>query len=324
MSKQKVLIVGATGETGSTVLDALIEDGSFDVTCFIRTASANKPAAQKLRDRGLKIVTGDLTGSIKDLVALVCGTDTIISTIYPESVGEQIPLVDAAVQAGVRRFVPCNFGTPSARGGIMDMRDRKEEVHDHMFRARLGYTIVDVGFWYETSFPRVPSGRFDYASAIPNLEVFAGGAAPNMLIGKRDVGRLTARIMKDERTLNKRVYAYADLLSQNELNAIVEEKTGEKLELTHVTADQVLANITAAREAFKANPAEPVNMYMMAMSQYANTKYVREDNTPENAEYLGYINGRELYPDFEWLSFGGFVDELLAGKVQKPYAHLSM
>lgn len=179
-------------------------------------------------------MTGDLSGPIQEIVALLQGIDTIISAIFPLNVADQIPLINAAVQAGVKRFVPCNWGPPAARGGIMELRDLKEEVHDHIFRQRLGFTIIDVGFWYQASFPRVPSGKFDYAAFFPINELYAGGTAPNMLIDKRDVGRITVKIIKDERTLNKRVYAYGDLLSQNEIHAIIEEKTGEKLELTYV------------------------------------------------------------------------------------------
>jgi hypothetical protein len=55
--------------------------------------------------------------------------------------------------------------------------------------------------------------------------------------------------------------------------------------------------------------------------QYAISKYIRRDNTPENAKYLGYIDARELYPDFKPISFSEYLDELLAGKGYKPYAN---
>jgi hypothetical protein len=115
------------------------------------------------------------------------------------------------------------------------MRDRKEEVHDHIFQQRLGFTIIDVGNWYQVSFPRVPSGRFEYAAINPSNEVYAGGTTPNMLMHQRDVGRITVQIIKDDRTLNKRVYACSEVLSQNDIYAIIEEKTGEKLQLKPVS-----------------------------------------------------------------------------------------
>jgi hypothetical protein len=60
----------------------------------------------------------------------------------------------------------------------------------------------------------------------------------------------------------------------------------------------------------------------MVVSEYANTKYVRSDNTPEMAEYLGYIGARELWPEFVYKSFGGFVDELVEGRGERIYPHV--
>ncbi|KAI1495899.1 NAD(P)-binding protein [Biscogniauxia marginata] len=323
MSKQTVLLIGATGETGSSILDGLIEDGSFDITCLVRTASAGKPAVQGLKDRGLKVATGDLTGPHDTLAALLQGIDTVISAIFAPEVGDQVPLVDAAVEAGVRRFVPCNWGTPCARGGILDIRDLKEAAHDHVFRRRLGYTIVDVGYWYQTSFPRVPSGRLDYAAFLPANEVVAGGAAPNMLIDLRDVGRVAARIVKDPRTLNKRVYAYGEVLVKKDIIRLFEEKTGEKLELTHISAEDAQERVSAIKRAREADPSNVRLMYAHVGAQYAHSMHVRGDNTPENAEYLGYISARELYPDLEYTWFADFADELVAGTARRVYPHMS-
>lgn len=272
MLKQKVFLVGATGETGESILQALLEDGSFvssrstisgpgtkitsndtfqqsktrygvdnlcfqEITCFIRTASAKKPAVQHLRDRGLKVVTGDLSDSPEKLAKLLQNIDTVILTIFAFDVGVEASLVQAASMARVKRFVPCDFGTPCPRGGIMALRDLKEDVHDQIFALKLGFTIIDVGYWYEISYPRVPSGKFDYATMLARNQVVEGGTAPNMLIAKKDVGPITAEIIKDERTLNKRVYVCGDVLNQNEIIEIIEKKTGEKLELTIVGGD---------------------------------------------------------------------------------------
>lgn len=183
-------------------------------------------------------MTGDITGPSEHLVTLLRGIDTVISSLVASALPQQIPLVDAAVKAGVKRFVPCNWATPAPRG-ILTLRDQKEEVHDHIFRHGLGYTIIDVGYWYQISFLRVPSGKFDYITLLPAREIRAGGTAPNMLIDKRDLGKITARTIKDERTLNKKVYVYGEVLSQNEIRAIIEEKTGETTDVYEVSQDHI-------------------------------------------------------------------------------------
>lgn len=38
----------------------------------------------------------------------------------------------------------------------MQVRDTKETVFNAVLVAKVPYTIVDVGFWYQASFPTVP------------------------------------------------------------------------------------------------------------------------------------------------------------------------
>jgi putative NADH-flavin reductase len=80
-----------------------------DVTCLIQPASASKPSVQALKDRGTKVVVGDITGELEALVEVVRGFDTVISTINAFNQRAQLALVDAAAKVGVKRFVPCCF-----------------------------------------------------------------------------------------------------------------------------------------------------------------------------------------------------------------------
>lgn len=67
----------------------------------------------------------------------------------------------------------------------------------------------------------------------------------------------------------------------------------------------------------------PQAHYAIATTQYAWSWGIRGDNTPERAEYLGYLNARELYPDFQPKSFDAFVKDLLEGKGSRVYARNS-
>lgn len=70
-----------------------------------------------------------------------------------------------------------------------------------------------------------------------------------------------------------------------------------------------------------ANDKTNIQLKMGVMSlQYTYSKYVRNDNTPEYAKYLGYLDARELYPELKPKSFKQFVGDLVEGKVQRPYA----
>lgn len=181
------------------------------------------------------------------------GIHTVISTIDALSQRVQLPMVEAAKKAGIKRFVPCAFITVCPPGGVLKVRDevrccphkehpssltvlkQKQIVYQEIWKARIPYTIIDVGFWHQISFPSIPSGRVEYATFLFRTDIITGdGEAPNLLTDERDMGRYVARIIKDERTLNKFVATYSDALSQNEIWAMMEEMSGEKIERKYV------------------------------------------------------------------------------------------
>ena len=97
-----------------------------------------------------------------------------------------------------------------------------------------------MGYWHQFSYFSVPSGKFNYANLIKkDNEIFGDGNAKNLLGDKRDIGPWVARIIKDPRTLNQKVITYSDTISQNEIRDLIEEKTGEKLEIVHVSLPTV-------------------------------------------------------------------------------------
>jgi nucleoside-diphosphate-sugar epimerase len=82
----------------------------------------------------------------------------------------------------------------------------------------------------------LPSGKTDYAMMKPDKATIHGdGNAPNILTDLRDIGRFVARIISDERTLNKYVYTSGEVLSENEIFQIVEELSGESLQRVFVS-----------------------------------------------------------------------------------------
>ncbi|KAF2116486.1 hypothetical protein BDV96DRAFT_644921 [Lophiotrema nucula] len=320
MAKHRVLLIGATGETGGDILSGLVEDGSFDISLLIRPSSTNTPKAKALEAHGFPFVVSDLTEPVDQLVTKIKGIDTIISAIRSQEALSEIILVEAAAKAGTKRFLPCDFGPVCPPGGIMAVRDTKEIVHNAILVAKLPYTFVDIGFWHQFSFPPVPSGKLDYAILFPGTNVIYGdGNAEGILTDKRDLGRFVARIIKDERTINKKVVAIADALTQNQIWEIVERLSGEKMNRTYVSADEVVSQLARAKEAAVASGNEKVNLEVIAGS-YNWSRYVRADNSPENAKYLGYLDSRELYPDFRPIGFEEFMREALQGKAKKLYA----
>jgi hypothetical protein len=93
-----------------------------------------------------------------------------------------------------------------------------------------------VGWWYQISFPRLPSGKVEYAAVRLDSrnEIMGDGNVPSAMTDLRDIGRYLARIIADDRTLNKMVLAYNTVLSQNQTYGLLEKLSGEKIERYHV------------------------------------------------------------------------------------------
>jgi hypothetical protein len=57
---------------------------------------------------------------------------------------------------------------------------------------------------------------------------------------------------------------------------------------------------------------------------YSYSKFVRGDNTPEYAKYLGYLDASYLYPDLVPWSFEAFARELVDGKATVIFEGVTM
>jgi hypothetical protein len=66
-------------------------------------------------------------------------------------------------------------------------------------------------------------------------EIIGGGDIPSALTDMRDIGCYVAKIIIDERTLNKMVFAYNTVITQNQIYNLMEEISGEELERNYVS-----------------------------------------------------------------------------------------
>ena len=75
---------------------------------------------------------------------------------------------------------------------------------------------------------------------MPNTTIHGDGNAPNILTDVRDIGRFVAQIIADDRTVDKYVYTWGDILTENEIIDIVEDLSGEKVDRQYVRMPWIL------------------------------------------------------------------------------------
>ncbi|UPK95957.1 hypothetical protein LCI18_006892 [Fusarium solani-melongenae] len=323
MPPVQVAIVGATGETGASVIDGLLESPKtkFEITALVRPESLEKPAYKELKNRGVKVVSADLKGDQDTLVRLLSGINIVISAIFFGSLADEIPLANAAKLAGVKRFVQSAFMIIIPPRGVVDFREKKEDILNYIQKLHLPYTYLDAGWWYQLTLPRLPSGRLDSVLPVYDSEPRLGvdGNVPSALADIRDIGRYVARVIADPRTLNKKVHVYNEVLTRNQVYGLVEKLSGEKLERKYISEEEIMARIQKARSNLEANPESPEAFGNLATNQLLLSWAIRGDNTPEYSKYLGYLDGKELYPDFEYTKFEDYVKAALDGAVDGVY-----
>jgi uncharacterized protein YbjT (DUF2867 family) len=232
MAIQTVAVVGASGNVGAPAVRALLAAG-YAVTAISRTAStATFPPS-------VKVIRTDLS-SLSSLTSAFQGQDAVIVTTATTEVSAQSVLVDAAVAAGVKRFIPSEFGHafPKLSGGLATIFSAKAKVGEYIAekaRAHPEFTWtaiatspffdwgLDHGFWginLEEKTARV----IDSGDEVVSTSTLG-------FVAKA----IVAVLQHEEETRNKLVEVVEFNVSQNEVLRTVEEELGAKFTVQRVS-----------------------------------------------------------------------------------------
>ncbi|MGF1761626.1 NmrA family NAD(P)-binding protein, partial [Photobacterium sagamiensis] len=161
--KQSVAVIGATGQVGTPLTKGLLSLG-HDVVVLTRNLAGE--SAEKLNsykaEGALLVEVRDML-NVDDMAKALEGVDTLICAVpgSKQIITDAEPLwLEAAVKAGVKRFVPTEFGchTRNLDYGDGVIFDYKKRLHNKIIESGIGWT-----FFYN-------GGIFDYF--LPNLRFF--------------------------------------------------------------------------------------------------------------------------------------------------------
>ncbi|KAH8886018.1 NAD(P)-binding protein [Thozetella sp. PMI_491] len=318
-AKTRVAIAGASGVTGSSIMNALLAvPERFEVTALARPASLEKSQYIEFAKRGAIVKAIELQEPSDPLVQALIGIDVVISCMTLRALQEEMALITAADKASVGRYVPSFFAPCCPPRGVMLAREMKEGILDHIKTLYLPYTAIDVGWWYQLSLPPLPSGKIQPKMEYSTTQIIGDGDLPWALTDNRDIGKYVARIVTDPRTLNKMVFAYSEVWTQNEVWDALERVTGETIPREYISKEELLQIIWHGRAGTN-SPGRPP-MANLAVAQYRNLLGIRGDNTPEHARYLGYLDVKELYPDIKATPLETYIEDAFEGRVKTVYS----
>jgi len=234
---KNVLVVGASGNVGKSTLKALSEDG-FQVIGLSRHLPENSVPA------GVEFITSDYSAA--SLLEAFKGQDAVISTVsstQPGALDLQKSLIDTAIAAGVKIFVPSEFGVDTSDRSspeFIPFLEGKIAILDYLGERR------DKISW----FALVTGSLFDWGLKIPGfggwdlgartVTIYDGGDIPYEATTLDQVGRAIAKSLKHpEHTRNEFVYVNSFTVTQNEVLKAVERITGEKFTVSQSTVEDL-------------------------------------------------------------------------------------
>jgi nucleoside-diphosphate-sugar epimerase len=234
---KNILLVGAAGSMGSVMLTALQAEPSFTVTVLRRESS--KAAAPE----GIRSVTVPDSYPTADLVAAFRGQDVVVNCMTSLSVADQLRMVDAALEAGVQRYVPSEFGLNNARPDAQALNSvfaDKGRVRARLVRGQdaLEWMAVSCGMWLRWSVAH----EFLGVHARERRMVFwdDGEGIFSCTTEENTARGLVEALRRRGETSNRNIMLSDFAVSQRELLACIEKVQGAKYTVEHINTDELI------------------------------------------------------------------------------------
>jgi len=244
---KNVTVVGASGNLGPSIVQALLSS-NFTVTAFTRADSKSTfPTGVHVT----KVEYADRTS----LVTALKGQDAVVSAIATPALLQQKAIIEAAVEAGVKRFIPSEFGINTTKlpagSGVEKILAGKLEVQNLLnekVKSNEGFswTGVSTSLFFDWN---LKTGSLGFSIPNKTATVWDSGDEPWTGTNLSTIGQAIASVLSiPDKFANKYIDIASFITTQNEILKIFEEETGEKWTVSkkstndsQKTADEKLA-----------------------------------------------------------------------------------
>ncbi|XP_073128093.1 eugenol synthase 1-like isoform X2 [Henckelia pumila] len=237
-NKSKILLFGGSGYIGRHMVRASIKLG-HPTYVYSRPHSDHSQVLNELQSFGAIIVKGQLDDHVK-LVSALREVDVVISALAYPQVLDQINIIEAIKVAGnIKRFLPSDFGCEEDRiisvlPPFQAFLDKKKRVRRAIEEANIPYTYVSANCFgaYFVNYLLRPYEQ--------NQEITVYGTA--VLNYEEDIGIYTIKVATDPKACNRVVIfrPRTNMISQLELIALWEKKTGRSFSKIHVPEQELV------------------------------------------------------------------------------------
>lgn len=218
--KNTILVAGGTGNLGERVIHSLLRKGAA-VRTTVRSHS-NQNKVNSLKKLGVKVYEIDLFKQ-EEVVEACTGVSCVISTLAglrEVIIDAQRNLLDAAITAGVKRFIPSDFSLDFTKLNNGENRnlDLRREFHKYLDDKSIQATTIFNGAFMELITDEMPLILFKF-----NRIFYWGNADQQMdFTTMDDTAEFTANAALDTKT-PRYLRIAGDQLSAKEMAAVVGE-----------------------------------------------------------------------------------------------------
>ncbi|KAJ2515833.1 hypothetical protein H4217_004940 [Coemansia sp. RSA 1939] len=214
----RIAVVGSRGY-GCHFLRALVGSKHFKtVRVVTRSTAGNRKEdkekrmqCQKLKDMGVQIVEYVDT-TVKTFAETFKDIDIVVSAVGLAGVMDQIPMIDGAVLAGVKWFIPSEYGVADYQSVWLPFASplaAKSLVRDHLAAVAkssgLAHTIIYTGMAIDCLDPTAIGLQL----AEHKATLVGRGGTPATFTSIHDVVRLVVEIAKRPEEMQNRTIRYA-------------------------------------------------------------------------------------------------------------------
>ncbi|KAJ9156849.1 Isoflavone reductase [Coniochaeta hoffmannii] len=242
MSIKTVTLVGATGNLGGPVLDALAASGHFTLTVLQRQSSKSVPS------QPVAVTRVSDAWDVPELTSALHGQDAVVACFPLRNTEDHLRLATAAAAAGVRRFIPADFGSVDARSararelvGLFGRKVAVRERLEELVAARSGggefsWTSLVPGHFFDWG---LREGFLHFDLKERKALILGDGNAKMSNSTLAQVGRAVVQVLlRPGETANRVLLIQSFCVSQNEILRSLEKATGAKWEVEHADLEK--------------------------------------------------------------------------------------
>jgi len=238
--KNIILVAGGTGNLGERVINALLDKGA-EVRAVVRPSSDTEKV-NKLEKLGVKVFKTSMS-NVQEISAACIGVSCVVSALSglrEVIIDTQKELLDAAIAAGVPRFIPSDYSLDFTKFSTGENRnlDLRREFHEYLDKSSISSTTI-----FNGAFADMLTGQMPLILFKQKLVLYWGSADHRMSFTTiDDTAAFTAEAALDPST-PRFLRIAGDQLSAREIKAVVSEVTGRKFRLFHAGGLRMLSMI---------------------------------------------------------------------------------